>query len=193
MEEEPWSRAQREVDVHGQTRFGKVIQLREGQFVGDLPYCPHGCTGPIHRHGRYQRYDAVSGETRVLVQRYLCIRCRRTFSVLPGHLFPYRHVHLSRFEAFANRRAGVGQGPDPPPDGPEAAALLRAWDRFAGRIDALRGCFGQLIASGVSNAKDLWSAMRQAKQSLPGILLFLARSHNTSLLADYLCLRPSPL
>ncbi len=38
--------------------------------------------------------------------------------MLPGHLLPYRHVHLSRFEAFANRRAGVGQGPDPRPTGP---------------------------------------------------------------------------
>lgn len=127
------------------------------------------------------------------VQHYLCVRFRRTFSLLPGRLLPYRHVHLSRFEAFADRRAGVGQGPDPPPDGPEAASLLRAWDRFAGRIDALRGCFGQLIASGVRDANDLWSAMRQAKQSLSGAPLFLARSHNTSLLADDLCLHPSSL
>lgn len=161
--------------------------------MGQRPDCPHGCRATVHRHGCYRRYDAVSGQSTVPVQRYRCGRCLKTFSVLPGHLLPYRHVHLARFEAFADRQAGVGQGPDPPPDGPEAASLLRAWDRFAGRIDALRGCFGQLIASGVSDAKHLWSAMRQAKQSLGGILLFLARFHNTSLLADYRCLRPSPL
>lgn len=126
------------------------------------------------------------------MQRFLCPACLKTVSVLPSRLLPYRHVHVARFEAFADRQAEVGQGPDPPPGAPEAAALLRAWARFAERIDALRGCFGQLIASGVRDAKHLWSAMRQAKQSLGGILLFLARSHNTSLLADYQCLRPAP-
>lgn len=115
-----------------------------------------------------------------------------TISILPAHLFPYRHIHVQRFEAFADRQAGVGQEPDPPPDGLEAAALHRAWARFAMRLAALRSCFGQLIASGVNDQAQLWIAMRQAKQSLAGILLFLTRSHNTSLLGDYLCLRPAP-
>lgn len=115
-----------------------------------------------------------------------------TISILPDYLLPYRHIHVSRFEAFADRQAGVDQKPDPPPDGPDAAALRRAWTRFAMRFAALRFCFGQLIASRVNDQAQLWIAMRQAKQSLAGILLFLARSHNTSLLGDYRCLRPAP-
>lgn len=127
-----------------------------------------------------------------MVPRFLCSSCRLTISILPAYLLPYRHIHVSRFEAFADRQAGVGQKPDPPPDEPDATALRRAWARFAMRLAALRFCFGQLIASGVNDQAQLWIAMRQAKQSLAGILLFLARSHNTSLLGDYLCLRPAP-
>lgn len=110
--------------------------------------------------------------------------------MLLDHLLPYWYLSVERLESFADRKAGVGQGPDPPPDAPEAAALRRAWARFSQRVGTLRDCFGQLIASGVDLPKDLWIALRTAKQSLSGILLFLAQSHNTSLLGDYRCLRP---
>lgn len=111
-------------------------------------------------------------------------------SILPNHLLPYRHVHTARFEAFADRQAGVGQGPDPPPDKPEAGALRRGWARFSHRGGTLRDYFGQLIAPGVTIPSELWIALRQAKQSLNGILLFLAEAHKASLLGDYRCLRP---
>jgi hypothetical protein len=111
-------------------------------------------------------------------------------SILPNHLLPYRHVHTARFEAFADRQAGVGQGPYPPPDKPEAGALLRGWARFSHRVGTLRDYFGQLIAPGVTIPSELWIALRQAKQSLNGILLFLAETHKASLLGDYRCLRP---
>ena len=124
------------------------------------------------------------------ILRFLCVGCGKTLSILPNDLLPYRHLDTTRLEKFADRQAGVGPGPDPPPDQPEAGALRRGWARFSHRVGALRDCFGQLIAPGVTVPSELWIALRQAKQSLNGILLFLAHSHKTSLLGDYRCLRP---
>ena len=114
----------------------------------------------------------------------------KTISILPDHLLPYWRIAVERLERFADFQAGIGKSLDPPPTAPEAAAMRRAWDRFAQRADTLRDCFGQLIASGIHLPKDLWIALRRAKQSLGGILLFLAQFHHTSLLGDYRCLRP---
>ena len=126
----------------------------------------------------------------IRVLRFLCFLCLRTISVLPDQCLPYWQVPVERLESFANGQAGVGPGPDPPPDAPEAGALRRAWARFAHRTRALRDCFGQLIESGVEVPTQLWIALRTAKQSLSGSLLFLAQFHKTSLLGDYRCLRP---
>jgi len=144
----------------------------------------------VHRHGSYSRFDGYSSQELIKVLRFLCTGCGQTISVLPNHLLPYRHVHTDRFEAFADRQAGVGQGPDPPPDKPEAGALRRGWARFSQRVGTLRDYFGQLIAPGVTIPSELWIALRQAKQSLNQILLFLAEAHKASLLGDYRCLRP---
>ena len=145
----------------------------------------------MHGHGSYFRYAGCSSQERIRILRFRCASCGQTVSVLPNHLLPYRHVHTDRFEAFADRQAGVGQGPDPPPDKAEAGALRRSWARFSGRVGTLRDYFGQLIAPGVTNPKELWIALRQAKQSLNEILLFLAQAHKASLLGEYRCLRPS--
>lgn len=145
----------------------------------------------MHGHGSYSRYAGCSSQERIKIPRFLCTGCGRTISVLPNHLLPYRHVHVARFEAFADCQAGVGQGPDPPPDKPEAGALRRGWARFSVRVGTLRDYFGQLIASGVTIPSELWIALRQAKQSLKQILLFLAETHKASLLGDYRCLRPN--
>ena len=169
------------------------IQRRSTQVQCGRPRCPRGCRAAVHAHGTYERYDPCSSSPnskRIRIQRFLCSACLKTISVLLDHLLPYWYLSVERLESFADRQAGVGQGPDPPPDAPEAAALRRAWARFSQRVGTLRDCFGQLIASGVHFPKDLWIALRTAKQSLSGILLFLAQSHNTSLLGDYRCLRP---
>jgi len=186
----PWSRDQNAIVFHGSLRFEPAIQLRSDQIRYGKPPCPRGCRASVHGHGSYSRHARCSGQEQIKIPRYICRGCGQTISILPNHLLPYRHVHTARFEAFADRQAGVGQGPDPPPDAPEAGTLRRAWARFSQRVGTLRDCFGQLMASGVKSPSDLWIALRQAKQSLNGILLFLAHSHKTSLLGDYRCLRP---
>ena len=53
----------------------------------------------------------------------------------------------------------------------------------------LQEAFGLLLPSVISGAADLWTQMRCAKESLRGILHFLAQSGKRSLLGDYRCLR----
>ena len=169
----------------------KGIQLRADQLFEVRPDYPLGCRTPVHRHGGYCRYSEVSGNSSVLFPRFLCSSCRVTISILPAHLLPYRHIHASRFEAFADRQAGMCQEPDPPPDEPDAAMLRRAWGRFGMQFAFLRFCLGDLNASGVNDEGELWITVRKARQSFGVTRLFLARSHNPSLLDDYHCLRPA--
>jgi hypothetical protein len=98
-------------------------------------------------------------------------------------------VEGPRLEAFFNAQAGIGSGPGPPPGELEAGCLRRAWTRFQTRVSTLKEAFGLLISSGVSEAVHLWKQMRLAKQTLAGILGFLAQTRNLSLLGDYCCLR----
>jgi len=102
---------------------------------------------------------------------------------------PYRPLEGPRVEAFFNAQAGIGSGPDPPPGVLEAGCLRRAWTRFTTRVSPLKEAFGQLISSVISEAANLWKEMRLAKETLAGILGFLAQSRNISLLGDYRCLR----
>jgi len=112
-----------------------------------------------------------------------------TISVLPLTRLPYRPVTVARLQAFLDGQAGVGCGLDPPPDPLEAGCLRRAWARFQTRGRILQDAFGLLVASVISGAADLWKQMRRAKESLGGILHFLAQSGKRSLLGDYCCLR----
>jgi hypothetical protein len=143
----------------------------------------------MHRHGSYSRWENVSGQNRIPVQRYLCRPCGHTISVLPKQCLPYRPVPVCRLEADFNRRAEIGQGPDPPPGELEAGCLRRAWNRFAQRLSRLRGAFDQLLDVATHSAEELWRQIRRAKTSLPAILNFLAQRHKISLLGDYRCLQ----
>jgi len=151
--------------------------------------CARGCPNRLHRHGCYHRYAQPTGERRSAIQRYLCPDCGLTISVLPVNHLPYRPVEGPRVEAFFNAQAGIGSGPDPPPGQLEAGCLRRAWTRFQTRVSTLKEAFGLLIASVLSGAADLWKQMRLAKETLAGILGFLAETRKVSLLGDYRCLR----
>jgi hypothetical protein len=123
------------------------------------------------------------------VQRYWCPGCGLTISVLPAERLPYRPLEGTRVEGFFNAQAGIGSGPDPPPGQLEAGCLRRAWTRFQTRVSTLEEAFGLLIPSVISSGAHLWKQMRLVKETLVGILGFLAQTCNTSLLGDYRCLR----
>lgn len=95
----------------------------------------------------------------------------------------------ARLEALLDQQAEVGSGPDPPPTVLEAGCLRRAWTRLQTRVTTLKNAFGPLLPSAATSAAALWKAMRRAKASLEGILLFLAQTAKISLLGDYRCLR----
>lgn len=166
------------------------MQVREGTLKGQRPQCPRRCPGKTHWHAQYERYASPDGTAKEKIQRWLCPQCGVTVSVLPDHRLPYRSVEAERLRADFDRRAGLtSAGPDPPPSVVEAGCLQRAWSCLAARVKRLGEAFGQLLPSGIDEVHHLWRAIRQTKNSVAKVLLFLSESHQISLLGDYRCLR----
>jgi hypothetical protein len=165
------------------------MQLRTSCVHGDSPACPVDAHHKIHRHGSYGRYANCSDVAPlvVMVLRLLCVRCRRTISVLPDHLLPYRAVPTplveKHFDAVANGTL------EPPATEKEKGCLKRAWASFSGRVAALLAVLGQIIEKVKPGTADLWRQLRRWG-NLPAILRHLAAPFKTSLLGDYRCLKP---
>jgi len=126
------------------------------------------------------------------VQRYLCVLCGHTVSVLPPDRLPYRPLQVQSLQRSFDAQAGVGTGRDPPPEPIEAGCLQRAWNRFLTRVKVLQDAFGQRLGAERYTAPRLWQALRRGIGSAEAILSFLANSCKRSLLGDYACLRPAP-
>lgn len=189
VEEAPWSREEVGIDPPGAVWSFLSIQIRDDSFTGDRPSCARGCPCRLHRHGGYNRYASLSDGDLFRVLRFLCRACGLTISVLPASRLPYRALEAERLQAHADRQAGVGQGPDPPPDVLEAGCLRRAWTRLRTRVEVMKNAFGPLVSVSIDSLEALWLGMRRAKATLAGILGFLATTHKISLLGDYRCLR----
>jgi hypothetical protein len=172
----------------------------------------------VHLHGTYERYADVAGARATIdgaqvagaagvktstkrkgkkednqesIQRYLCCPCGRTFSVLPPHRLPYRPIRTERLQGDFDQRAGIQTpGLDPPPRTVERCCLERAWRVLTTRVATLKGAFGQLVESTVSDGLSLWKSLRQSFDSVAKMLCFLSEHHRISLLGDYRCLRP---
>ena len=160
VEEATWAREQCGIALPGGFRFLPSIQIRDDSFHGDRPPCPRGCRGKPHRHGFYLRYAAPRGGERVAVARFLCRPCGLTISVLCAGRLPYRSLPGQRLQAHADRQAGVGQGPDPPPGELEAGCLRRAWTRLRARVEVLKNAFGPLVSSAVRSVEALSECVR---------------------------------
>jgi hypothetical protein len=124
------------------------------------------------------------------MDRFLCLPCGRTVSVLPANRLSYRPLEVERLEASFDAQAEVGTGLDPPPEPIEAGCLQRAWNRFLTRVNILKDAFGQRLAAELHTAQQLWKELRRGVGSAEEMLRFLARSCKRSLLGDYACLRP---
>jgi transposase-like protein len=163
------------------------MQFREDGPAKTPPFCPEHPGRRLHRHGCYGRYADCDTQERDSIQRYICARCGRTFSVLPQEKLPYLALSTSKMQADFD---AVASGTDPPPHTVrEQGCLRRAWKRLAARVEPLRVMFGQMISTIRPDTGELWSQMRQY-HNLAGILRFLFDHFKTSLLADYQCLRP---
>jgi len=146
----------------------------------------------LHRHGCYKRYKKPKGAEKFPVQRYLCLLCGHTVSVLPAYRLSYRPLEVERLQGGFDAQAGVGTGLDPPPEAIEAGCLQRAWNRFLTRVTLLTDAFGQRLPSELRTARQLWKELRRGTGSAEDMLRFLARHCKRSLLGDYACLRPAP-
>jgi hypothetical protein len=146
----------------------------------------------LHRHGSYQRNAKPKGTEKLIIQIYLCVRCRHTVSVLPVNRLSYRPIELDRLQSHFDHQAEGSCGLDPPPEAIEAGCLQRAWKRFLTRVDCLKEAFGQILSAELHSSEQLWKELRRAMGSAEAMLRFLAQSCKRSLLGDYACLRPAP-
>jgi hypothetical protein len=165
------------------------MQIRKSSMIGDRPSCPVDKKHKIHRHDTYERYgdcDDINPLILVIL-RFLCVPCGHTISVLPDNVLPYRAVPAPLVEKHFDAKSN--DTPEPPANEKEKGCLKRAWNRFGQRVAALATVLGQMLQIRAQAPKPLWSALRQ-RGNLPAILLQLARPFNTSLLHDYLCIKP---
>lgn len=162
------------------------MQLREESFAGSRPACPKDPQQQVYRHGCYERYADCNSQRRLRVERFLCPRCGRTLSVLPKSRLPYIALSTAIVQADFDAWAS---GTDPPAASEkERGCLRRAFDRFAGRVAPLCALLGQMIRPIKPSVGECWKALREL-DNLEGIVLLLGKKFNTSLLADYRCLR----
>jgi hypothetical protein len=151
----------------------------------DCPECK-GCA-LLHKHGEYRRWRGLEGEATETVQRYLCPRCGRTWSVIPQGMMPYRPIEVERFEKLTDAHLdSAGGDPRPPPaTEKEAGCIRRAMKKLSERIPLLCGLLGQQMPSPFGlDIAAFWRALRKLG-STGRILLRLARDFKTSLLRCY--------
>ncbi len=163
------------------------MQIRKSSMKGDKPLCHIDAGHKVYYHCCYDRYaDCSNKSLKVIILRFLCVRCHRTISVLPDDLLPYRSVPVKLVEKHFDARANGT--PEPAATENEKGCLKRAWARFKGRVEPLIAVLGQIVEKVKPNATALWQQLRRGS-NLPQILYRLAEPFKTSLLGDYLCLK----
>lgn len=160
-------------------------------FGGKCPRC--GDRPALHAHGSYRRFRGVEGKCREQVPRFICPRCRRTWSVIPEGMMPYRSMEVGRWEALSEQRLGLADGGarPPPTTEKEEGCIRRSLVKLSERIPLLCGLFGQRLPVLASkNLRCFWRALRELGSTM-AILLGLARDFKTSLLGCYRSLLPN--
>lgn len=156
----------------------------------DCPQC-NGSTR-LHRHGSFTRWRGVDGTRPEVVQRYLCPQCRRTWSVIPEGMMPYRSIEVERFEQLADSQLACDdtEPRPPPPTQKEEGCIQRALNKLPERIPLLCRLLGQQMPPPLGlDLASFWRALRKLA-STSKILLRLARDFRTSLLRCYRSLLP---
>jgi hypothetical protein len=169
------------------------MQKRHSQFTQDhpRPCCHVDPSHKVYAHGFYQRlanYLTALVAVHLNIRRWLCVTCGRTFSVLPADVLPYRQVSVSAVEKHFDAQAN--EVTPPAATVLKEGCLKRAWHRFTLRLSALADDLGQLMQrADLADAKHFWRGLRRWG-NLEEILRVMGADFQTSLLQDYLCLRP---
>ena len=174
------------------------MQVYQNSLGADERPCPGSdcaqCKGCaiLHKHGSFTRWRGVDGTRSESVQRYICPRCRRTWSVIPPGMMPYRSIEVERFEELADSQldSASGDARPPPATEKEEECIRRAMKKLSERIPLLCGLLGQQMPVPVGiDIGSFWRALRKLG-STGEILLRLARDFKTSLLRCYRSLLP---
>lgn len=185
-----WARASGLSGSKGFAFSFRLMQVRFSGLRGDRPLCPVDPTHKVDCHGSCPRCaDCNDNDRKEPIDRFLCRLCGRTVSVLPDHFLPYRAASVLLVEKHFDAQANPGQAPPPAMTEKEKGCLKRAWARFQQRVAPSKAKLGQMIRSVKPGPAPLWNQLRR-HSTLVNILLQLAEPFNTSLLHDYLCLRP---
>lgn len=171
--------------------YGASLGAGERPCPGaECPQC-RGCVR-LQKHARYTRWRGVDGAKRVEVERYICPQCRRTWSVIPAGMMPYRSMEVGRLEELADVHFGSADGGARPPPATEkeSGCVRRACKVLSKRMVLLRGLFGQALPVLVgADIGCFWRALRELGSTMANMLR-LARDFKTSLFGCYRSLLP---
>lgn len=175
--------------------FDAWMQIRRSSLKGaDRPDCP--CSGQVreglkkvHKHDSYERYRKSEGSEKVSIEVFRCVLCGQYFSVLPDDMLPYRPIGVEKVEQHFDAEHTGAEGLQSCTE-IEKGCLERAAKSFAQHTQSLCNKLGQMIRSIRPDARELWRELRRFG-GLEKILRMLAEKFKTSLLRDYLCLKPT--
>ena len=177
------------------------MQLRRSSVKGDRPLCPVEGQHAVHRHGSYPRHKEPTGTEKEAVERFLCVPCRRTMSVLDDDRLPYRTVRVQQLERWMDWRFN-GEPQPPAVEEVERGCLQRAVACFVRNSPSLIEALGQIVKHVRADAGSLWRALHrlgdlrktlrelQTKIKLPASG---QKRRGFSLLGAYVCLAPWPI
>jgi hypothetical protein len=172
------------------------MQIRESSLKGaDRPDCP--CAGQVreglkkvHKHGSYKRYRKPEGVEKIAIEVFRCVLCGQYFSVLLDDMLPYRPIGVEKVEQQLDAEYEEAEAPQGCTE-IEKGCLERAVKQFVQHTQSLCNKLGQMIRRSIRpGARELWRVLRRFG-GLKEILRMLAEKFKTSLLGDYLCLKPS--
>lgn len=173
--------------------FTRRMQLRASCLCGDRPEECLVCFHPrLHIHGTYERHDTLNAKSDEMedIPRFICARCRTTYSILPDKFLPYRSLSVDTLEACFDAALKGARGP--PITEIERGCVHRALRRLNERVAPLQAILGQMLKAIRPTAQQLWKGLREWG-NLKEILYRLARDFKTSLLGCYRCVRlPQP-
>ena len=108
------------------------------QKTDNLTICPQ-CGGKVHGHGARPRQATTNGvKNWCQVQRFLCPRCKKTFTRLPYFLVPFKHYVASEIEG-ALRHIFNGGKISKAPSGAAESTLWRWRNEFSRQMQEWAG------------------------------------------------------
>ncbi len=99
----------------------------------------------MHRHGVRQRQAMSSGVKQwCQIRRFRCSACRKTFTLLPAFLLPFKHYIASEIEGVLRHLFEGGKLSESPSGGDEST-LRRWWNEFSRKMQEWAGLLESMV------------------------------------------------